>query len=329
MLVTGATGMIGAPIVKRAAQAGTQVTAVVRHNSDRSVLQGTDVEFLIADLTNPSPELLQAAGQSDVIVHTAAQVGDWGPVDDYRAINLDAVESLLKPCIGVTGLKRFVHLSALGVYEAKHHYGTDETTPPDMTGFDGYTHTKALAETLVHRYHTEHNVPTVIVRPGFTYGQGDRRILPRLMRNFENGTMRMIGDGQRVLNNTYIDNLIDGIFLAIEKPKAIGETFNIRDERLVTRKEFLTAVAHFVGKPEPKRVPEWFAKTLRPAMETWARFRGYKEPPLLTGATMKFMTLNLDFSIEKAKRLLGYQPSVDFREGIQEALRHAAAEMES
>ncbi|EMB18706.1 NAD-dependent epimerase/dehydratase family protein [Rhodopirellula europaea] len=324
ILVTGATGMIGAPVVRRAAAAGHHVQAVVRSGSDRSVLDGCDVEWVESDLTDPNAAYQNAIRKSDVIVHTAAHVGDWGPVSTYRAINLDAVEDLLRFASGSDRLRRLVHLSALGVYQAKHHFGTDETTPVDLRGFDGYTHTKALAEGLVNVAHQKDGMPTVIARPGFTYGEGDRRILPRLMQRFRNGSIRMIGDGQRVLNNTNIDNLIDGLFLCIDHNAAVGETFNLRDERLVTRAEFLGAVAEFLELPPPKRVPLWFAKVARPVLETYGRIRGADEPPLLTGATMKFMTLNLDFSIEKAKRLLGYQPRIDFREGIQDALKWAA-----
>lgn len=326
MLVTGPSGMIGAPVVHRAVAAGMAVTVVARRSSDLSVLGDAPVRVLRADLTQRDADVAAAVADSDFVVHTAAQVGDWGPTDHYRAINLTAVEHLLRAAADAPRLRRFLHVSALGVYTAKHHYGTDETTPPDLTGFDGYTHTKALSEVLVNDWHREHGVPTTIVRPGFTYGVGDRRILPRLIQAFDNGTLRQIGDGRRVLNNTYIDNVVDGMFLALDRETAVGETFNLRDERLVTRNEFLGAIADYLGKPHPRRVPEWFARTARPVMESWARLRRSPDPPLLTGATMKFMVLNLDFSIEKAKRLLGYQPKTDFRVGIQTALRWATTQ---
>src|SRR5262249_45176911 len=123
-----------------------------------------------------------------------------------------------------------------------------------------------------------------------------------------------------VLNNTYVGNLVDAVFLAIENPDAIGETFNIRDERLVTREEFVNKIADYLGKPHPPHVPEWLARTLVKPIEGAARMRGATKPPLLTAAQIKFMTLNLDYSIGKAKRVLGYRPAVDFREGIRIAL---------
>jgi nucleoside-diphosphate-sugar epimerase len=58
-------------------------------------------------------------------------------------------------------------------------------------------------------------------------------------------------------------------------------------------------------------------------IETIARLRGSQTPPFLTRAQIKFMTLNLDYSIAKAKRMLGYRPRVDFRDGIIAALDYA------
>lgn len=264
VLVTGATGMIGLPIVRRAVGRGDDVTVVARKSSDLSVLDGLRVRTVYADLTTPDPAVAEAVTQSHVVVHTAAQVGDWGPQSDYRPINYDAVEHLLTAATRAKDLQRFVHLSALGVYQATHHYGTDETTPPDMVGFDGYTNTKAQAEELVNTFHQRDGVPTVIVRPGFTYGAGDRRILPRLIQRFRNGSVRLIGRGDRYLNNTYIDNVIEGLFLAMDVDAAVGETFNMRDNRLVTRQEFLYAIADYLDTPRPGHVPEWLARGLRP-----------------------------------------------------------------
>ena len=123
-----------------------------------------------------------------------------------------------------------------------------------------------------------------------------------------------------MLNNTAVDNLCDAILLAMEKPGILGETFNIRDERLVTREEFINTVADYLGKPHPRHVPEWVGRALVGPIEAIARLRGRQTPPLLTRAQIKFMTLNLDFSIAKAKRMLGYRPRVDFRDGIVAAL---------
>jgi nucleoside-diphosphate-sugar epimerase len=217
-------------------------------------------------------------------------------------------------------LRRWIQISSLGVYPPRHHYGSDESLPPDPSGLDGYTQTKAEAEFVIQRHIRDHGLAAVMLRPCFIYGAGDRHALPRIVDKIQAGKMKFVGRGDRLLNNTAVENLCDAILLAIETPGIEGETFNIRDERLVTREEFINTIADYLGKPHPRHVPEWLARLLVGPIEWIARLRGRETPPLLTRAQIKFMTLNLDYSIAKAKRILGYQPRVDFRDGIVAAL---------
>src|SRR6185436_12522776 len=91
---------------------------------------------------------------------------------------------------------------------------------------------------------------------------------------------------------------------------------NIRDERLVTREEFVHTIADYLGKPHPRHISERLARTIVAPIEAIARFRGRQTPPILTHGQIKFLTQNLDYSIAKAKRVLGYRPRVDFQDGI-------------
>jgi nucleoside-diphosphate-sugar epimerase len=319
LLITGATGMVGSCCARRAAAAGYRVQAMVRADSDRRLLDGVPVDFVVADLAEPA-SFPAALADAEIVIHAAAQVGDWGPAEKYRALNVVALEHLVHAAAQSGKLRRWIQVSSLGVYPARHHYGTDETTPADAVGLDGYTRTKAEAETLLNHHIREHGFPASIVRPGLIYGRGDRHALPRFIEKIQSGQMKFLGSGDRVLNNTYVENLVDAIFLAIDSPAAPGETFNIHDERLVTREEFVNTIADYLGKPHPRHVPEWVARTLVKPIEGMARLRGATKPPFLTAAQIKFMTLNLDYSIAKAKRVLGYAPKVDFREGIRIAL---------
>jgi nucleoside-diphosphate-sugar epimerase len=295
---------------------------MVRANSDRSPLDGVSVRFVEADLGQPET-LPAAVSEAEIVVHAAAHVGDWGPAERYRAINVVALEHMLCAAERCGRLKRWIQISSLGVYPARHHFGTDETEPADLSGLDGYTQTKAEAEILIQRHIREHGLHAVILRPGFIYGAGDRHALSRIIEKIQSEKMKFLGPGDKLLNNTAVENLCDAILLAIEKPGIDGEIFNIRDERLVTREEFINTVADYLGKPHPRHVPERVGRLLVGPIEAIARWRGRETPPLLTRAQIKFMTLNLDFSIAKAKRVLGYRPRVDFRDGIVAALDYA------
>ncbi len=319
ILVTGAAGMVGSHVARRAVEAGYPVRCMVRPTSRCDALANLDIDLCKADLCDPE-SLEPAVKDAAVIVHAAAMLGDWGPAEQYRAVNVEGLRSLLNAAEHGTSLRRWVQISSLGVYPARHHDGTDETVPPDLDGFDGYTQTKAEAESILERYHREKGLPMVILRPGFLYGPGDRHVIPRLVEQIVKGRMKRIGDGKKLLNNTYVGNLVDAVMLAIEREEAIGQIYNIRDGRLVDRNECIDTIARYLDKPLPGSVPEWLVRGAVGWFERIARLRGSKTAPMLTKTRIKFLTLNLDFSIQKAQQQLGYAPQVDFQEGIRETL---------
>jgi nucleoside-diphosphate-sugar epimerase len=211
-----------------------------------------------------------------------------------------------------------VHISSLGVYAARDHDRTDESEPLPPLHMDGYTQTKVEAEKLVLNYHQQHGIPVVVLRPGFIYGPRDRTVLPRLMGLLAQGKIRYIGSKTKLMNTIYVGNLVDAIFLALEKPEAVGQIYNLTDDEEVTKQRFLETIAEHAGLPKPtKVVPLGVARMVAKIMETLARLRGAKQAPRVTQARIKFMGLNLSFSCEKAKRELGYAPRVKFAEGMQ------------
>jgi nucleoside-diphosphate-sugar epimerase len=294
------------------------VRAIVRPESNITLLEKLGVELERGDLTVAST-VQRALEGVEVVVHCAAKVGDRGPVEDYRAVNVEALRGLLEACKG-RPLHRFVHMSSLGVYEARHHYGTDETEPLPASHIDGYTQTKVEAEHLVMDYYRAHQVPVVILRPGFVYGPRDRTVLPKLIRKMTTGKIHYLGGGERALNSIYIGNLIEAVILAVEKPQAIGQAYNLTDGESVSKRRFIEAVADGVGLPRSKQILPYPVA----AFVVWllrkhvARATRAGRKPLVSHAQFKFLLLNLDFSIEKAKRELGYTPRFRFDEAIRE-----------
>jgi 2-alkyl-3-oxoalkanoate reductase len=318
-LITGATGFVGSHLAQACAARGWGVRALARPGSDTAALEGQGIAVVRGDVTDP-PSLPEAVRGVDVVFHCAAKVGDWGPVEDYRAVNVEGLRNLLEACRDLP-LKRFVHFSTLGVYAARHHHGTDESEPPPERHVDGYTQTKVEGERLALGYQREHGVPVVVLRPGFVYGPRDRTVLPRLIDNLRRGQVRYLGGGGRALNTIYVGNLVEAALLAAEKPGAVGQVYNLTDGEPVTKRQFIETIADGVGAARPARpVPLVVARLLAWWMERGARRRGDPKPPKLTQARLKFLGLNLDFSIEKAKRELDYRPRWTFEQGVAETL---------
>ncbi|WP_245764605.1 NAD-dependent epimerase/dehydratase family protein [Planctomicrobium piriforme] len=324
LLVTGGTGLVGSHVIEKALARGCRVRALVRAGSDTSFLQTLPVELSTGSLTEP--ETLPAAVQGVThVVHCAAKVGDWGPVEDYRLANVTGLRALLESLLQTHTLRQFVHISSLGVYPAQDHYGTDETAPTNDAGIDGYTLTKVEAEHVIRQYVEFRNLKAVILRPGWIYGARDRTVLPKLIEKLRLRKVVYLGSGEQMLNQIYVDNLVDAVLLALGRTDLNGETFNLTDGKLVSRIEFMETICEFGQLPKPvKHVPLPVAKGLAAAMETTYRILGKKEAPLLSQARIKFLGLNLDYSIDKARRQLGYEPKIAFRDGMRETMNGIA-----
>ena len=316
-LITGATGFVGGHLAEAAVQRGWTVRTLARPSSDLSLLSQLPVTCVRGDLSDPAAVREALQGVS-VVFHCAAKVGDWGPVEGYRAVNVEATRGLLEAC---RGLERFVYFSSLGVYAARHHYGTDETAPLPARHIDGYTQTKVEAEQLVVQYHRQQQLPAVVLRPGFIYGPRDRTVLPKLLDNLRQGMVRYLGSGKQAMNTIFVGNLVDAAFLAAEKPGVVGQIFNLTDGEHVSKRCFIETLAEGMGVPKPTQsVPLWVARLAAWWLEGQARRRGDPQPPRLTQGRLKFLGLNLDFKIDKARRLLGYQPRVAFAEGMRQTI---------
>ena len=318
ILITGATGFVGSHVVEAGVQRGLQVRVLVRPGSDAATLCESDVEVIRGDLTEQQT-LREAVAGVDAVVHCAAKLGDWGPVDGYRAVNVEGLRNLLEVCRGQASLRHFIHLSSLGVYAARNHHGTDETEPLSEQHIDGYTQTKVEGEHVALDYYRDHGVPVTILRPGFIYGPRDRTVLPRLIEKLKLRRLRYLGGSTRLMNTIYIGNLVDGIFAALDKPAAVGQIYNLTDGEKVSKRRLVEAIADGMDLPRPSGFPFplWLASWIVGLVEKRQRRRLAPNPPRLTQAMIKFLGLNLDFSIDKARRELGYMPRVSFDEAMR------------
>jgi nucleoside-diphosphate-sugar epimerase len=249
---------------------------------------------------------------ADAVLHVAAVYRTAGHPDSYyRDVNVGGTERLLEVAAR-RGLQRFVHTSTVGVHGHVAVPPADETAP--LAPGDIYQQTKAEAEALALSFHRTRGVPVAVVRPGAIYGPGETRLL-KLFRAIARGRYAVVGSGHSFYHPVYIDDLVAGFLLALDRPEAVGQAFLIAGPRYVSQDQLASLIArHTGGRVLPFHIPAAPIQLLGDVVEALCVPLGL-EPPIHR-RRVDFWTKSRAFSIEKARRLLGYAPRVDVEEGI-------------
>jgi nucleoside-diphosphate-sugar epimerase len=319
-LVTGATGMIGGHLARRLLDEGWRVRALVRPTSDTELLKSWGVELAAGDIVDPAEKLAPHLADADYVFHCAALVSDWAPLDEMIRVNVSGTQHLAEAALAAGRLKRFVYLSSMVVLGMHPQRDLDETAPLVHTG-DHYNLTKIRAEEAIRDYVRTRRLPAVIVRPPYVYGPRDRQFLTRVLASLANGQFRFVGSGRQPLSLVYVGNLVEALLLAATQPGVVGEVFLVTDGQAITRLRMMEIICEETGWPLPQRhAAQWLVRALCPLMEGMHAIRRSAEPPLVNKFRLKFMSTPLTYRIDKARRLLGYQPQVDTETGLRQTL---------
>ena len=311
MALTGASGYTGGRLLAALRDRGDEVAVLVRPKSLSEAVKARASAVIEGDLSDERA-VDRLVADADAVLHVAAVYRTAGHPDSwYREVNVLGSQRLLEAAAR-HGVRRFVHTATVGVHGHVEHPPADETAP--LAPGDIYQATKAEAETLAFEYHRKRGVPVAVVRPGAIYGPGETRLL-KLFRAIARGRYAVVGSGRSFYHPVYIDDLVLGFLLALDRPEAVGEAFLICGPRYISQAELAVLVArHTGGRVLPFRIPARPIQWAGDLVEAICVPLGV-EPPLHR-RRVDFWTKSRAFTIEKARRLLGYQPQTDLDEGI-------------
>jgi nucleoside-diphosphate-sugar epimerase len=308
--LTGGTGYTGGRLARRLHADGHEVVALARDLSRAGEL-GRVARIVEGDLANVQALDALVAG-AEAVLHVAAVYRSAGHPDSYyHDVNVSGTERLLEAAARA-GVRRFVHTSTVGVHGHVRQPPAGEDAPFEPG--DVYQQTKAEAERLALALGAKRGVPVAVVRPGAIYGPRETRLL-KLFRAIARGRYAVVGDGRAHYHLVYVDDLIDGFLLALTREAAVGQSFIVAGPRSVSQDELARLIAAATGgRVLPLHVPAWPLQAAGALCEALCVPLGI-DPPLHS-RRVDFWVKNRSFSIEKARRLLGYEPKVDVEEGL-------------
>lgn len=311
VLVTGFAGFLGDVIVRKLLSAGYNVRGLARGNYPQLVAQG--VEQIRGTITDRSAVSIAVTG-CDAVIHTAALAGVWGRWADYYAANTFGTSLLLEAAVKAN-CKAFVFTSSPSVtFAAQHQSGISEQTPYPLQWLSYYPHTKALAEQSVLATARAGAIWSCALRPHLIWGNGDPHLMPRVIARAKAGRLKRVGSGRNLIDTVHVENAADAHLLALERLLARdaavnGEAFFITDGAPIECWEWITRILQSAGVDAPRG---WLsyprAYRLGAALELLYKAARIRTEPPMTRFVAAQLALDHYFSIDKARRLLAYQP---------------------
>jgi UDP-glucose 4-epimerase len=303
VLVTGGAGTIGAAVVRRLlADPAHEVRVSDQRLAPQWMREGCEVHT--GDLRVAAEARAATKGCSQVI-HLAAIVG--GIANFHRLphtlteVNNALYNSVIRAALELD-VERFVYVSSSMVFERAELFPTPEDYLPRCpVPVSAYGFSKLTGEVYCRAAHEEHGLPFTICRPFNAYGPGEvpdeepgiAHAVPDLIRKVLSGQLplEIFGSGEQTRTLTHVDDIADGLVVAMSSPAGLNEDFNISAARELTVAEIAKIVWEACG-----RDPEKFALEHLPSFAVDVQRRWP--------------------SVEKARELLGWEARIGVEEGI-------------
>lgn len=305
-LVTGATGFIGAPLVRHLVAQNLSVRVLCRPTSQKKVISGLPIHFFTGDIQDPNC-LREAASGCDCVFHLASHTKNWArDSKTFYDINVQGTENILEASRQAR-VKRVVLTSSSVTFGPSHGDPVDENHHRTEDFFTDYERCKSLAEQVIYRF-ISNDFSVVTVNPTRVFGPGlltEANAVTKMIQLYIQGKWRtVLGDGRSIGNYVYVKDVVQGLWLAFLKGKP-GEKYILGGENL-SYLEFFRTLADVCGKSRLMlHIPPWMALTVSHIESAKAKWLGLY--PLITPPWVRTFLADWAFSSEKAQKELGYR----------------------
>lgn len=305
ILLTGASGFVGAGLLQRLLDDKCELTAVVRQPI--AGLREAVSQVLVTAIDGAADYAAPLIGV-DAVIHLAARVHvmhdtSADPLAAFRNVNVAGTLNLARQA-AAAGVKRFVFVSSVKVNGEVTHPGEAFTAADVPNPQDAYGRSKYEAELALRQLAMETGMDVVIVRPPLVYGPGVRANFAALLKVVQRGWPLPLGAVRNQRSLVGLDNLVDFVVTCISHPNAANQTFMVSDGHDLSTAELVRGMARAARVPARLLpVPVW-------ALQTVAAWLG-------KGDAVQRLCGNLQVDISKAKIILDWTPPFSVDEGLR------------
>lgn len=323
VLVTGGGGFVGSAVVRRLVESGYRVASFSRH--DYPELKKLGVTTIRGDL-NCFPDVLRATEGRSIVIHTAALAGYWGTAGSYQRANVNGTQNIIRACLENKAEKLIYTSTASTVFGGKSMTNGGQDLRYPEKPLNHYCRTKALAEQSVLKANGA-SLSTISLRPHIVLGPGDNHLVPRLIDRARKNRLRIIGNGQNLIDTVFVDNLAEAHILAIRalelNPACRGKAYFITNGEPVNLWNLINLILEGTGLPAvKKKIPYRLALPIASLLSGLHKLIPSLGEPLLTPFLVREMAQSHWFDPEPARCDLGYSPSVSTQEGLRILIEH-------
>lgn len=301
LAVTGAGGFIGSAVCREASQRGATVVGLERDGQAVRKARAAGASEVVEGDVVDRAAVASAISGADLVVHTAANVREWGSMEEFIQVNVAGTANVLD---STPEDARVVHLSSVVVYGYDDPSTQDESAALRSVGIP-YVDTKAASDRLAR----EHGA--VVIRPGDVYGRGSIPWVVRPLQLMKKRILAVPGDSRML--PIFVDDLVDAIMLGLESGEP-GEAYTAWSGERITFAEYFDRLAAAAGLSPPARLPTpalWLAGAIA---EGTARMT--RRAPAIGRFGATFVSRSGDASNGKLRKDLGWEPRVTVDEGI-------------
>lgn len=305
--VTGAGGFIGGVLCRRLTAEGAGVLGLDIDASAADRVGAAGADFRVCDTTDADAVAAALAG-CDLVVHTAAIVADFGPMEDYVRVTVRGTRNVLDAA-RATGARRVVHVSSIAIWGSEYRAPLSEEAEPRPSGWP-YQDTKAASDVMARRR------GAVVVRPGDVYGPGSKQWAIRPLETMKSGRFVLPRGRDGMVTPVYIDDLVDCLVLAASSDAAEpGQAYVAWPGQVVSAADFVGYYARMLGRDGVPRLPATAHRAAVWVEERVARLA--HRPPAATADAVRYLNREHAYTVSRAREVLGWEPQVDLDEGMR------------